>query len=123
MRRILSAPLLEEPKSKSPLNMPTTPLERTMWLQGQRCFFCNGTIPKDQASVEHLVPSSLNGSDHQENLVACCKTLNGIFGSMNVKEKIRAILKQNGKFTCPNQPPQPQKPALSVSREPKPTQG
>ena len=79
-----------------------------MFLQGQLCFFCDRTIPKGEASVEHLVPASADGSDHPNNLVACCKTLNSIFGNLSVKEKIRAILKQNGKFVCPNQPAQPQ---------------
>jgi hypothetical protein len=86
--------------------MPTTPLQRMMFLQGQLCFFCNRTIPKGEASVEHLVPSSQGGSNDPDNLVACCKTLNTLFGSMNVKEKMRTILKQHGKFTCPNQPKQ-----------------
>ena len=90
-----------------------------MFLQGQLCFFCSCPIPKAEASVEHLVPSSAGGSDHPDNLVAFCKTLNTLFGSMNVKEKLRAVLKQNGKFVCPNQQPkqastqhqQPQAPA------------
>lgn len=93
--------------------MSTTPLQRMMFLQGQLCFFCNRIIPKAEASIEHLVPSSQGGSDQTDNLVGCCKTLNALFGSMNVKEKMRAILKQNGKFVCPNQPtlPQPNDPS------------
>lgn len=88
--------------------MPTTPVQRMMFLQGQLCFFCNRTIPKGEASVEHLVPASKGGPEHPDNLVACCKTLNTLFGNMSVKEKLRAVLKQNGKFVCPNQPAQPQ---------------
>ena len=93
--------------------MSTTPLQRMMFLQGQLCFFCNRTIPKAEASLEHLVATSAGGSSHPDNLVACCKTLNVLFGSMNVKEKLRAVLKQNGKFVCPNQPtlPQPNDPS------------
>ncbi len=52
--------------------------------------------------MEHLVPVSQKGTDEAENLVACCKTLNGIFGHMNVKEKLRVLLNQRGKFICPN---------------------
>lgn len=74
-----------------------------MFVQGQLCFFCDRTIPQSEASLEHLVPASLGGSDHPENLVACCRTLNALFGNMSIKEKVRAILKQNGKFICPNQ--------------------
>ena len=88
--------------------MAMTQLQRMMFLQGQLCFFCNRSIPKSEASVEHLVPLSARGSDHPDNLVACCQTLNALFGNMSVKEKIRVILKQNGKFVCPNRTAQPQ---------------
>jgi hypothetical protein len=87
--------------------MPNAKLQSMLFLQGQRCFFCDRTIPKGEESLEHLVPSSTRGTEHPDNLVACCKTLNALFGSMSIKEKIRAILKQNGKFVCPNQPAQP----------------
>jgi hypothetical protein len=90
-----------------------------LFLQGQFCFFCDRPIPKAEASVEHLIPSSGGGSDHPDNLVACCKTLNSLFGNMSVKEKLRAILKQNGKFVCPNHPADP---AVRVNEAPSPTQ-
>ena len=72
--------------------MPTTPLQRMMFQQGRLCFFCDRRIPKDEASLEHLIPASADGPSHPDNLVACCKTLNTIFGNMSVKEKIRTIL-------------------------------
>lgn len=78
-----------------------TPLDRLLFQQGQRCFFCNRTIPKNEASVDHLVPVSAGGTDRRDNLVACCKALNQMFGDMTVKEKLRVVLNQNGKFTCP----------------------
>lgn len=37
-----------------------------------------------------------------ENLVLCRKTLNSMFGSMSLKEKIKVILVRQGKFICPN---------------------
>jgi hypothetical protein len=83
--------------------MPTTPLQRLIFLQGSMCFFCNRTIPKDEWSVEHLVPVSQKGGNEIENLVACCRTLNGMFGHLTLKEKLSAILKQKGKFVCPNE--------------------
>ncbi|MDD5201465.1 MAG: HNH endonuclease [Terrimicrobiaceae bacterium] len=97
--------------------MATTPLQRMMFVQGQHCFFCNRSLPKSEASIEHLVPASAGGFDHPDNLVACCKTLNALFGNMNVKKKIRAILKQNGKFVCPNPPTQPP----ATARQPPPS--
>ena len=73
-----------------------------MFAQGGLCFFCNSPLPKSEASVEHLVPSSRSGSNSDDNCVACCKAVNGLFGSMSLKEKIRVVLNQNGKFVCPN---------------------
>ena len=82
--------------------MPTTPLDRVLFLQGGQCFFCSKTLSKAEASVEHLVPKAHGGNDHIENLVVCCKALNSLFGHMTPKEKIRALLNQKGKFKCPN---------------------
>ena len=84
--------------------MPTKPIDRLMFAQGGLCFFCNSPLPKSEASVEHLVPTSRAGSNSDDNCVACCKAVNGLFGSMSLKEKIRVVLNQNGKFVCPNDP-------------------
>ncbi len=81
--------------------MPTKPLDRLMFAQGGLCFFCNMPLPKSSASVEHLVPSTRAGSNSDDNCVACCKAINGLLGSMSLKEKLRVVLNQNGKFTCP----------------------
>ncbi|MDE2344316.1 MAG: endonuclease [Betaproteobacteria bacterium] len=82
--------------------MTTKPLDRLMFAQGGLCYFCNMPLPKSEASVEHLVPSSRAGSNSDDNCVACCKAVNALFGSMSLKEKIRVVLNQNGKFVCPN---------------------
>ena len=81
--------------------MPTKPIDRLMFAQGGLCFFCSLPLPKDDASVEHLVPISRAGSNSDENCVACCKTINALLGSMSLKEKIRVVLNQGGKFVCP----------------------
>ena len=83
--------------------MATKPLDRLMFAQGGLCFFCSMPLPKAEASVEHLVPSSRAGSNSDDNCVACCKAINALLGSMSLKEKIRVVLNQNGKFTCPNE--------------------
>ena len=82
--------------------MPTKPLDRLMFAQGGLCYFCGVLLPKAEASVEHLVPVSRAGSNSDDNCVACCKAINSLLGSMSLKEKIRVVLSQNGKFTCPN---------------------
>lgn len=82
--------------------MPTTPLDRLMFAQGGRCFFCKQSLPKTEASVEHLVASANGGSNNDENRVACCKAVNALLGSMSLKEKIQVMLNQQGQFKCPN---------------------
>lgn len=81
--------------------MPTKPIDRLMFAQGNQCFFCNMPLPRDEASVEHLVPSSRAGSNSDDNCVACCKTMNALLGSMSLKEKIKVVLNQKGHFKCP----------------------
>ena len=73
-----------------------------MFAQGGLCFFCNAQLPKDEASVEHLVPTTRGGSNSDDNCVACCKSMNALLGSMSLKEKIKVVLNQKGHFKCPN---------------------
>ena len=83
-------------------SMPTKPLDRLMFAQGELCFFCKQPLPKPEASVEHLLASANGGSNSDENCVACCKAVNGLFGSMSLKEKFQVVLNQKGQFRCPN---------------------
>lgn len=76
-------------------------LERLLFLQGNRCFFCGETIPEGEASVEHLVASSNGGAKDDENCVVCCKAVNAALGSLSIKAKLQAVLNQRGQFTCP----------------------
>lgn len=76
-------------------------LERLLFLQGQRCFFCQQPIPDGEASVEHLVAIANGGSNGDENCVACCKAVNAALGSLSIKEKLQVIQNQRGSFTCP----------------------
>lgn len=91
--------------------MPTTPIERLLFAQGGKCFFCQRTLPRTEASVEHLVASANGGSNSDGNCVACCKAVNALLGSMSLKEKFRVVLNQQGSFICPNATPRLNKPA------------
>jgi len=82
--------------------MPTKPLDRLMFAQGDLCFFCKQPLPKAEASVEHLLASANGGSNSDENCVACCKAVNALLGSMSLKEKFQVVLNQKGLFKCPN---------------------
>lgn len=77
-------------------------LERLLFLQGNRCFFCEKAIPQGEASVEHLVATANGGAKEDDNCVACCKAVNAALGSLSVKAKLRAVLNQRGPFVCPH---------------------
>src|SRR3954462_11502701 len=82
--------------------MPTKPLDRLLFAQGGKCFFCEGSLSQSEASVEHLVASANGGTNSDDNCVACCKALNALLGSKSLKEKVRVVLNQKGQFRCPN---------------------
>lgn len=81
--------------------MPTKPIERLLFAQGGQCFFCEKSLPRSEASVEHIVAVTHGGKDNDENCVACCKSLNSLFGRMSLKEKLQILLRQKGDFACP----------------------
>jgi hypothetical protein len=76
-------------------------LERLLFLQGHRCFFCGQTIPAVEASIEHLVATSNGGAKDDENCVVCCKAVNLALGHLSVKAKMQAVLNHHGSFSCP----------------------
>jgi len=77
------------------------PLDRLLFAQGGRCFFCNLELPRVNASIEHLVALANDGRKGDDNCVACCKALNTLLGSLSLKEKLRIFLNQEGAFRCP----------------------
>lgn len=81
--------------------MPTKPIDRLLFAQGGICFFCEAPLSPAEASVEHLVASANRGSNSDENCVASCTALNSLLGRMSLKEKLRVVLNQKGKFKCP----------------------
>jgi predicted nucleic acid-binding Zn ribbon protein len=76
-------------------------LERLLFLQGSRCFFCSEPIPEGEASIEHLVATANGGAKDDENCVVCCKAVNAALGSLSIKSKLQAVLNQRGQFVCP----------------------
>jgi HNH endonuclease len=89
-------------------------LERLLFLQGSRCFFCDETIPEGEASIEHLVATSNGGAKLDDNCVVCCKAVNAALGSLQIKEKLKAVLDQRGRFICPRNGAQSSKPNEAV---------
>ena len=78
-----------------------TKLRRILYLQGGNCFFCGKPLSDDDASVEHLNPKSRGGGSTEDNEVVCHKSLNHVFGNMELKRKFEFVLKTKGSFRCP----------------------
>ncbi len=76
-------------------------LGRLLYLQSGRCFFCGELLPETDASVEHLNPKSRGGTSTEDNEVVCHKSLNQVFGAMDLKHKFEFVLKSAGSFKCP----------------------
>ena len=76
-------------------------LEKLMFVEGGRCFFCDQRIPATEVSVEHLIARANGGANSEDNCVACCKSLNALLANKPLKEKLRIVLNQRGMFKCP----------------------
>jgi len=93
------------PPKVIPLKTQTThtlpKLARLLYLQSGRCFFCGDPLNEADASIEHLNPTSRGGTKSEDNEVVCHKSLNQVFGSMDLKHKFAFVLKSAGSFKCP----------------------
>lgn len=85
---------VQKPKSLSKL-------QKMLYLQHGRCFFCGEELSENDASIEHLNPKSKGGVRTEDNEVVCHVSLNQTFGSMDLKRKFEFILQQKGVFKCP----------------------
>lgn len=96
--------------------MPSKRIQDLHYLQGGDCFFCEQPLRLEEASVEHLVAKSNKGSDHTDNCVLCCKTLNALMGSISLKEKFKFVMNQKGDFKCPARLVAKSKAAAQISK-------
>ncbi len=96
--------------------MATTPIERLLFVQGNLCFFCQQPLAKADASVEHLLATANGGDNSDGNCVVCCKAVNRVLGSMQLKDKLKVVLNQRGRFVCPD----PHKLAVAAPAEVRP---
>ena len=75
-------------------------LQRLLFLQGNKCFFCGHGIPEGEASIEHLHAVSNGGEKSDENAVVCCKAVNNWLGNRSVKEKLEVVLSHRRQSAC-----------------------
>lgn len=78
-------------------------VDRLLFLQAGHCFYCRGPLPREAATVEHLVAVAHEGSEQTTNKVAVCHAVNVALGSITLKEKIALLQLYGGKLPCPQQ--------------------
>ena len=81
--------------------MPTKPLDRLMFAQGNLCFFGKEPLARADASVEHLVASANGGTNADDNCVACCKTVTqaDLASILKQLQDTGRVLIENGKIS------------------------
>lgn len=55
---------------------------------GGKCFFCGIPLTFEEATHEHLVATSLGGTNHNANCTIACKPCNLAAGAMTVVDKV-----------------------------------
>ena len=78
-----------------------TKLEKMLYLQAGKCFFCRHPLALSDASIEHLHPRSKGGNSTEDNEVVCCAALNQTFGNMDLRAKFDFVINAGGSITCP----------------------
>jgi hypothetical protein len=59
------------------------------------------TSPIGTKDAKHLNPKPRGGTNAEDNEVVCHKTLNQVFGNMDLKRKFEFVLKTLRAFRCP----------------------
>jgi hypothetical protein len=76
-------------------------IDKRIFLQGGRCFFCGKTLTASQASIVQLCTRSKGEKANDDNSVACCNTLTQFLKDLTLKEKIQVIMRHGGQIPCP----------------------
>jgi hypothetical protein len=76
-------------------------LEKYLYLQHGKCFFCGANLTRGSATIEHLNPISKGGKRTEDNEVASCASVNHAFGDMDLKRKFEFVLRASNSFRCP----------------------
>jgi len=84
---------------------------KLLLLQGGKCFYCGNRLALEDATIDHVLAKALGGDNSEANTVACCHSINQVFGHATPKEKLTAIINAGGRIDCP---PKPAKKALPV---------
>ena len=53
---------------------------------GNTCQYCRKTFPKNELSIDHVIPRSYGGKSNWENVVCCCFTCNRTKGGRTPKQ-------------------------------------
>ena len=65
-------------------------LRQTSWWKQQIgkgiCYLCGGKFPREELTMEHLIPVSRGGKSTKKNIVVSCKQCNSLKKNLTVAE-------------------------------------
>ncbi len=64
---------------------------RKLWVRDPHCHYCKRKIRFEHATIDHKVPLSKGGRNHDENFLLACKTCNSIKGSLDYEPALTVI--------------------------------
>ena len=78
--------------------------KRLIWKRdGSACFYCMTIMKFEEATIEHLIPKSREGSDTIENLVLACFNCNNEVGILPLNRKVNYAIKTRVELILKNQ--------------------
>ena len=70
----------KDPKHMAREKLKARELRRSQWWMNKlaqgRCVYCEGTFPRDDLTMDHIVPLARGGRSTKGNVVPCCKACN-----------------------------------------------
>lgn len=60
------------------------------------CYFCEQRFPREQLTMDHLIPLSRGGRSTKKNIVVACKQCNSLKKNLTVAEiRMRQLVQEN----------------------------
>lgn len=63
---------------------------------GDKCFYCSVSLNMETVTIDHVIPTSIGGSDSTDNIVAACIACNNLKSDIDYETFIKHVREENG---------------------------
>lgn len=67
-------------------------LDELLEVQNGRCFYCCQPLPRELATLDHIVPRSCGGACERGNIVVCCSSMNSFLANAPPLLRLKVIM-------------------------------